>query len=108
MTYLVERASHLRTAFIAIVIALMLPAATLAYSPDHKDDRRNDSRRNNHSQAHRALESEHRGYHQYNRIDDREDRENHRKFHRYLESKHSREHRSLRNDDSRRSDRNRR
>jgi hypothetical protein len=95
MSTLLKRVSHLRAALIAIVIALMLPLATLAHGDD--DDRGSGRRRPAHRQLHRALSSEHRSYHQYNRPGDYRSRIQHKRFHRYLKAKHRREHRQMRN-----------
>ena len=81
-----------------IIIALLtltLPIVSSAYSSQKgdDDDKRSSRNRDSHNEFHRALEAEHRNFHQYNRIDDWEDRVRHRRFHRYLEIKHRREHR---------------
>ena len=97
MSTLIMRVSHLRAAFIAIIIAVMLPLATLAHGDD---DDRGSGRRSAHRQLHRSLASEHRSYHQYNRRGDYRclacPQIQHKRFHRYLKAKHRREHRRMR------------
>ena len=99
MSTIVQRKLYLRAAIIAVAIALILPVTSMAHSRrrDDDNDRRGNRRGDAHRQLHLALEAEHRAWHQYNRIDDEDDRRRHRKLHQFLESKHRREHRRLMN-----------
>ena len=84
-----------RTLLIIVALfSLTLPMASLASSSQKDDDKNRRTSRNwdDHDRFHRALAAEHRNFHQYNKIDDWEDRIRHRRFHRYLEAKHRRAH----------------
>jgi hypothetical protein len=81
MFTLLQRLSFIRTAFVAVAIALVLPIAASAHSPRRDDDGRSNRSRSSHSRLHRDLARLHRNYHrnQYNLV-------SHRTFH-YVQDK---------------------
>ena len=110
MTTLFKQTSHLRAAFIAILIALMLPLATLADSPRRGDDDNwgRNRRRAVHMQLHRAKAGKHLRYLRYKRLKSRRDWIRYQMFLRYLRAKRMHELRRMRSDNWRQFARNRR
>ena len=110
MTTLLKSISHLRAVFIAMMIAMMLPVASLANSSRYDDDndRGNFRRRYSHRQLYKAMKRKHQNYRRQRRIADYRERMRHRRFLMFLRAKHLREHRRMRNDSWRWYARNRR